>query len=463
MQHLSVVGQQRDVEIPRIEELADDAVHRGIELVEVGCGVRELGDPEQRLLDAHAALALLDLQRQRLRALLDPPLEFLLRQLAVQRGDDVAAHVGEQRLVGRCVAWALHVALDHQHRAHAVAGDDRHAQPVEAVGADVAQRPGYLRAHFRQRSHQGALVADRVPGQPLLEHFHRQEGVGVPRERVLRIHQVDEADRVLLVVVQRDVEVLGVHETADDAVQLAQHVAQVHVRTGHVRHLEQRRLQLLRAFELVQRVREPRPLEHRARHRAEQVAQRAHARQQGAAAVEHHADAVDLLHFDARRHAAAGVIAGEAVAIARAHRQRFVAGQQPRRIVRPWLGSAAGAPEHRDPTEALAVQEGGHPRGELGNIAHIQQLPEQRPQPLALGVRARRCGRRHGVTLGVQQIHCGIHAMLPGRRPDAPLTWLSADRGRFFNPTRLNPFIPPGGRGRGCPERSSARGPRLPG
>jgi hypothetical protein len=81
----------------------------------------------------------------------------------------------------------------------------------------------------------------------------RSRGVHRARGRPFLVDAVDEIEEANAVaggVVQRDEEVLGVHQFADDPVQPAQHVGHVQVRAGHVGDGEQRALQVLGLGEL---------------------------------------------------------------------------------------------------------------------------------------------------------------------------------------------------------------------
>src|SRR5690606_41359584 len=86
LEPLAVVGQQRDVEVARVQQLADDVVHLRVEALQCLRGDRQFGDPEQRALQPLGPLAFDDLrlqvavaELQRVSALLDPALELFAR------------------------------------------------------------------------------------------------------------------------------------------------------------------------------------------------------------------------------------------------------------------------------------------------------------------------------------------------------------------------------------------------
>ena len=68
-----------------------------------------------------------------------------------------------------------------------------------------------------------------------------------------RIHEIQESQAVRFRSMQRDEEILGVHEAADDAVDAAHHLGHVEFGTGHRRDREQRTLHVLGALDALHR------------------------------------------------------------------------------------------------------------------------------------------------------------------------------------------------------------------
>ena len=253
---VAVVRQQRDVEILRVDQLADDRVHVAIEVRAGLVQARQRGDAVQRGLQAFAAFAFGDFAAQLavgdlqlLRALDDVALQFDAAALAFQRGEDVLGDERQQRHLGRRVTTRAGVALHDHHAADVAIAQHRHAEPVGAVRAVQAQRAGDLLHQVGRGAHQRTLVAGEVPGQAAFDPrerdlFFRREDLVVDD-----VGEVEEAQRIAIAVVQRDVEVLRVHQVGDDAMQAAQHVRHLEVRAGHVGDRVQRTLQLLRLLQ----------------------------------------------------------------------------------------------------------------------------------------------------------------------------------------------------------------------
>ncbi len=378
VQPFAIVREQRDVEIARVQELPDDPVHRLVEPVGIGGGVRQLGDAVQRFLNAFRPLPLLHFQGERLGTLGHPPLQLLLLQLAVHGIEDVAANVGQQRLVGGGVTGPLDVALHHQHAAHRLAHQDRHAQPVEAFLADVAHRPGHLRAQLVQRAHQRAPVADAVPGQAALHHRHRDELVGVADDRVDGVDEVDEAQCVAALFVQGDVEVLRIHEPPDDGMQFSQHRVQVHAGAGHVGNLEQRRLQLLGSRQRLQRAGEVAALQHRIRHRRQQRAGAVQQRRVRMGGQQERDAAGGIARQQPHAPTAIGAVGNRVATGLQDRQQRCIRGRR-----QPGRHGAAGAirhpPRHRRRRRAGLGQRVGNPFRQRRQRRRLQQCFQHRP------------------------------------------------------------------------------------
>jgi hypothetical protein len=258
LQPRAVLAEQRDVEVARVQQFAHHVVDLGIEPLQGLGRDRQLGDPEQRALQPLGALALDDLRLQLAvgllqgaGALLDPALEFLAGAVAVERGQDVLGDEGQQRPLLLAVAVAVVVALDHDRAGDAAVAQHRHPQPVLAVGA-----VGHVARHAQPRPHQfrGPLhrlaQAQQGQGQAVGGVLGADLDRRIGLVRILAVGEIDEAEAVALVVVQHDVEVLGVHQAGDDGVDPAQQFLHVQRRAGQVGDLEQR---LLQALGLLQR------------------------------------------------------------------------------------------------------------------------------------------------------------------------------------------------------------------
>ena len=256
-----VFRQQRNIEILHVQQLGDDAVNLRIEALASLFADREGRNLVQGRLQALAALPFDDLLAQFLvgfgqlaGTFLDAPFEFLLALLAFQRGQDVLGDEAQQRHIRAGETDVRKIALHHDHAPHLALSQHRHAEPVVAVGTVDVQWPGDLRLQLRVGPHQRLALTDHPPGRAVLDAVEREVGIG---GQILVIHAVDEiqeADAVRDRIVQRDVEILGVHEFADNAVQPAQHVRHVEVGPHHVGNREQRALELLGLRQLRHRV-----------------------------------------------------------------------------------------------------------------------------------------------------------------------------------------------------------------
>nr|WP_246120659.1 hypothetical protein [Luteimonas granuli] len=262
LQPRAVLGAQGDEKVVGVEQLAHDLVDAGVELIRADVGTCELGDLEQCRLESFGALALHDFLLQRAvdrgqfaGARLDVAFEQVGAALELERGEDVAGHELQQSLVLGVEVHAGRVRLHHDRaQRHAVA-QDRHAEPVDALAADRAQRTVHLVRQARGVPAQRALALQEVPGPGVAQLFQRQ--LADERGRVLDIDEIQQLEGVGGRVAQDDVEVLRVHQRADDVVDAAQHFG--HVEAGH-RQLgngEQRALQLfgvLQALDLAGQV-----------------------------------------------------------------------------------------------------------------------------------------------------------------------------------------------------------------
>ena len=261
LEHLPVRGEQGDVEVARVDQLVDHAVHLGVEVVQALGIDRQLGDAVERGLQFLGALAFddlllqldvgaLQLQRARLHALL----ELRLRLLAVQRGEDVLGDEAEQGLLLAAVAVGAVVALHHDGAAYPVFATERHAQPIEAVGAgqlrtlralvhgeharDEARRAVHRLAMPQQRKRQAARQFAAMVGPAEFE-----------QRAVLFVGEIQEAQGVLFIVVLDDIAVVRVHQRVDHRMHAPQHLAQFEIGTGQVGDLVQGLLQLFGFFQ----------------------------------------------------------------------------------------------------------------------------------------------------------------------------------------------------------------------
>ena len=214
----------------------------------------QLGDLEQRRLQALGALALDDLQLQALvgvgqlqRALAHRCFQFVLALLALQRGEDVAGDERQQRLVVRGVADArLDSSAPPARRAPGRRAASARRASRSCRGRTTLQRPGHLLPAARSVSPISGLPSRITYQVSVPSRVPAGSRARVARRGVLDVGEVQEADRVALGVVQHDEEVLRVHQRADDRVDAAQHVRHVALGAGQVGDREQRALQLLR-------------------------------------------------------------------------------------------------------------------------------------------------------------------------------------------------------------------------
>ncbi|MDQ1132864.1 hypothetical protein QE386_001459 [Pseudoxanthomonas winnipegensis] len=270
MQRLAIVVQQRDVEVARHDQLVHHAVHGGVELLQRGRGVGQLGDAEQRGLQLLGAAALLDLglqlavgQLQFAGARLDARLQLLVRVAPVQRGEDVLGHVAQQRAVLVGVAGRGVVALHHDRAADAVVAPHRHAQPVHAFRAMAGvQRHSQTLAHRRRRPAHRLAVVQQGQGHAVAHLLLAELALRIGHVGVDQIGEVEEAHRAAHLVVEHDVAVLRVHQRADHGVDAGQHLAHFQIGAGQVGDLVQRLLQALGLLQGDHAGRGPLGLEH---------------------------------------------------------------------------------------------------------------------------------------------------------------------------------------------------------
>ena len=245
-QLLAVIGEQGDVEIACVQQLADDLVHAGVEGVDAGAAAGDFGDAEQGALQALALFAHLHFVAQLAGAFLHALFQARLRIAPRQRVKDVLADVVEQGLVVLAVAHGRVVALHHHGAAHHAVLKQGHAEPVLAVRAEaVVAVDVVLFAQLRRRAAQRLAVADHRQGQAVAEFAAGDFLVRVGNVGVVAVGEIDEAQGVVGAVVAGDVEILRVHQPTNDQVQAVQHVGHALVGTGEVADGEQGALQAL--------------------------------------------------------------------------------------------------------------------------------------------------------------------------------------------------------------------------
>ena len=264
-----IVGEQGDVEIAGVQQSADGAMYRRIEVFQALRAVGQLGNAEQRRLQALTALALqhLLLQQpvriaQRVGTLGNAALKLLVHEAALQGRLDMLGNVSEHSLVALGVARTLGITLHNDTTDGLAAAQQRHAQPVNAVGSVTGQGPAHLRFKLCDGPAQRGTALEQVPGDAVLAFLHRELVVRIWRVVVGNVHEVREAEIFPGRVVQHDVEIFRIHQTADNAVQGAEDFRHLAVGTGLVGDGEQGALQ---AFGLL-----------KVRHRQAQVLGSAH-------------------------------------------------------------------------------------------------------------------------------------------------------------------------------------------
>ena len=246
VQLLAVGREQGDEEVAGVEQGADDAVHFGVEDLDAFAAAGLFGDAEQRRLQAFAAFAFGDLLAQFAGAFVHAALKFFLGVAAGQRGQDVLGNVTEQGAVVFAVARVRVVALHHHGAAHHAFVHHRHAQPVFAVRAQgFVAADAQFQAHVGRGAQYRLAVADKRQGEAVAHLRAGDFFVRIRADGVLAVGEVDEAHRVRFRRVAHDVEVLGVHQPADDFVQAAHHRGGVFAGAGQVGNREQGALQAL--------------------------------------------------------------------------------------------------------------------------------------------------------------------------------------------------------------------------
>ncbi len=258
IQPVALFVDQRDVKVAGVQQAADHPVHFGMEHCLAAAVHRQFRDIEQRRLQRLGAPPFLDLLLQAgigpfqfQRAPLHVLLQLHVRLAPVHRGQDVLGHEIEHGPVLVAVLHATLVALHHDRAAHGTVAPHRHAQPVGAVRAAVHRM---LPVQHLQQLARGAMhrlaQAQHREGQAVLHFLEAETLLRMRREVVQVVREVQEAQAALVLVAFDDVAVVRIHQRAQDAVELGQHLRHFQVAAGEVGDLEQGPLQALGAFEL---------------------------------------------------------------------------------------------------------------------------------------------------------------------------------------------------------------------
>jgi len=191
---------------------------------------------------------------QRLRALGHALLQRLLPHLALQRVEHVPGHEGQHVLVAFGIAAPRLVALHRQRAQRLAAAQQRHAHEVRRRRAHrlPAVEP-QLPRHLPRRPAHGPGVANQRQRDRVGQFLGGELLVRPVHLAVHLVDEVDEAQPLPALVVQRDVEVRRVHQLADDAVQPLQQAGHVALRGGRVGDVEQRALQPLGLLQALDR------------------------------------------------------------------------------------------------------------------------------------------------------------------------------------------------------------------
>ena len=178
-------------------------------------------------------------------ALEEEPVSFLrlahrlLRPLALEGDRDLLRDEGEDFLFGLAEREARVVTLDDEDAEGLPAAFQRDAEPRHGVRAHQLDLAAL--EHRREvlvEGEQRLAGAQDVGGQPVARRHGLGRGVDL-------VHAVGVRDQVGVRVVQRDVEVLRVHELADDGVDRPVELVDVLGRARRRRDAVERRLQLL--------------------------------------------------------------------------------------------------------------------------------------------------------------------------------------------------------------------------
>ncbi|MNU78665.1 hypothetical protein D3C71_682610 [compost metagenome] len=250
---------QRDVEVACIQQAPDHAVDLPVELRQAVGRHRHFGDVVQRGLQllGTAALGHFILQAQigalqLLRAPFHLLLQPHLRLATIHGGLHVLGDKTQQCPFGFAVAVGVLVTLHHDRTAHAAIAQHRHAQPVQAFRAALrVVLLVYPRQQFARRSAQRPAMPQQRHGQAA-RHLVDVVALGrIGNEVIDLVGEVQEADLPADIVILDDVAVLRIHQRAQYAMHVAQHLAHFQVGTGQVGNLEQG---LLQPFGLFQRL-----------------------------------------------------------------------------------------------------------------------------------------------------------------------------------------------------------------
>jgi hypothetical protein len=181
-------------------------------------------------------------------------LKFVLALFAFQRGKDMVADEFEQREIVAGIDGAVAVALHNESTLYLAVVQHRHAQPVVAVRAGENHGPVHLLKQLFVAAHQRLALCQQVPRERMPAIFQLHVAGGVWLILVLGIGVIEKTQCVAFGVIADDEKVFGIHQSADDAMDLMQHVWHVEIRPGQIGDHEERALQVFRMFQLAVRI-----------------------------------------------------------------------------------------------------------------------------------------------------------------------------------------------------------------
>ncbi len=231
---LATFVQQRNIEIARVDQATHDPMYCGVEILLALWCACQFCNAKQGRLKALAALTLQHLlaqhaigRAQGCGAIGDATFQFCMRFAPFQRGLHMLRDVVEQVAIVPRVMRIGAVAL-HGNAAHRLAAaQQRYAQPVFAARTDQDEAAFQLARQFFDRTHDGLRALQQVPCEAVPHVLQRVALVRRRRLLVDRIDVIRKAHAVRRRVVQEDVEVLRVHQHADDGVQRLHHLGHV--------------------------------------------------------------------------------------------------------------------------------------------------------------------------------------------------------------------------------------------
>ena len=162
--------------------------------------------------------------------------------LARHRHRDVLRDIGENLSVPFAVAYRRIVALQRDHSEYLAALAQRSSQPVNAIRTQRLDLAGLLEgANFPEVGQECLAGAQYVLGEP-------PAALASGRHRITLIDEVGEVEVFTAGVEQRDVQIFGVHQFADDLVKNDEQLPNVIHRIGAIADAIKGGLQLFRMF-----------------------------------------------------------------------------------------------------------------------------------------------------------------------------------------------------------------------